>query len=355
MCLSTFAPLWQITNYSIYLYDIMKRLLLKCCLLLVSIYSTAQTDINQLQQTAKTFMRQGDYANAILVLNRGIQQDPNNMALSKDLALSYYFTKENDKALATIKPLLEKDDVDDQCFQIAGNIYKELDLLKDCEKLYKKGIKKFPQSGALYNDYGELLWAQRNNDAIKQWEKGIEQDPSYPRNYYSAARFYYLTTDKIWSILYGETFINMEPLGKNTIEIKDILLESYKKLFMNTNLEQDTKDMNDFEKAFLQSMNKQSSLATLGINTETLTMIRTRFILEWNNSNKARFPFKLFDYQQQLIQEGMFDAYDQWIFGSSENLPAYQNWTQVHKEEYIAFTNFQRGRAYKVPAGQHYK
>ena len=333
----------------------MKKIILHCCFLFASCYCIAQTDINQLHETAKTFMRQGDYPNAILVLNRGIQQDPKNMALAKDLAFSYYYNKDSKKALEIIKPLLDRDEVDDQCYQIAGDIYKDLVMLKECEKLYKKGIKKFPGSGALYSDYGELLWAQKNFEAIKQWEKGIELDPSYPRNYYNAARYYYLTTDRIWSILYGEIFINMEPLGRNTPELKDILLESYKKLFADANLEQNDKGKTDFEKAFLQSMNKQSAVASQGINTETLTMIRTRFILDWANNNQIKFPFKLFDYQQQLMQEGLFDAYDQWIFGSSENLPAFQNWTVTHNEEYNAFTNFQKGRTFKVPGGQHYK
>lgn len=333
----------------------MPKFLLYCCFSIASFYCSAQTDINQVKETARLFMRQGDYANSILVLNRGLQQDPDNIELAKDLALSYYFAKDNSKALETIKPLLEKDEADDQCFQIAGNIYKQLGMLKDCDKLYKKGIKKFPESGPLYNEYGELLWGQKDIEAIKQWEKGIERDPSYPRNYYNAAMYYYLTTDKIWSVLYGEIFINMEPLGRNTAEVKDMLLKSYKKLFANANLEEDNKDKSDFEKAFLQSMNKQSSVASGGVNTEALTMIRTRFILEWSNNNKIKFPYKLFDYQQQLIQEGIFEAYNQWIFGSTENLPAFQNWTLTHKEDYNAFTNFQKGRTFKVPPGQGYK
>ncbi|MEO7524391.1 MAG: hypothetical protein ABIT58_09875 [Ferruginibacter sp.] len=333
----------------------MKKILLNCCFLFVSFYCSAQTDINQLHETAKTFMRQGDYPNAILVLNRGMDQDPKNMAIAKDLALSYYFHKQSSKALEVIKPLLERNEVDDQCFQVAGSIYKDLGMLKEGDKLYKKGLKKFPGSGALYSDYGELLWAQNNIEAIKQWEKGIEVDPSYPRNYYNASRYYFLTPDKIWSLLYGEIFINMEPLGRNTPELKETLLESYKKLFMDANLEQDLKDKTNFEKAFLQSMNKQSSVASQGIHTGTLTMIRTRFILDWANNSQSKFPYKLFEYQQQLMREGLFDAYDQWIFGSSENLPAFQNWTITHKDEYNAFTNFQKGRTFKVPGGQYYK
>jgi tetratricopeptide (TPR) repeat protein len=328
--------------------------MLCCSFLLIACYGIAQPDINQLHETAKAFMRQGDYANAVLVLNRGLQQSPGNVPLAKDLALSYYYQKDNNKALTTIKPLLDKNEVDDQCFQIAGNIYKELDMLKDCEKLYKKGIKRFPVSGPIYNDYGELLWAKKDYSAIKQWEKGIETDPSFSRNYYNASKFYYLTRDKVWSILYGENFINMEPQGNLTAEIKEILLESYKKLFANSNIEEGNSNKSAFAKAFLQNMNRQSGIAAIGINTESLTMIRTRFILDWSASYKTKFPYKLFEYQEQLLREGFFDAYNQWLFGSAENLNNFQQWTINHKEDYTGFSNFQKGRIFKIPEGQGY-
>ena len=299
-------------------------------------------------------MKQGDYPNAILVLNHALQVDPKNIAIAKDLALNYYFQKEDNKALEIIKPLLEREDADDQCFQIAGNIYKELEMDKECEKTYKRGIKKFPESGGLYNDFGELLLAQRNVESIKQWEKGIEQDPAYSKNYYNAARYYFLTPDKVWSIIYSEIFINMEPLGSKTPEMKEMLLESYKKLFTDIDLEQNNKDKSNFAKAYLQSMNKQTSQASFGLNAETLTMIRTRFILDWCNGNSSKFPYHLFDYQRQLLQEGMFDAYNQWIFGPAQNLAVFQNWINTHSTEYNAFSNFQKGRIFKMPNGQYY-
>jgi hypothetical protein len=84
-------------------------------------------------------------------------------------------------------------------------------------------------------------------------------------------------------------------------------------------------------------------------------MIRTRFILDWFANYGNKFPFKLFDYQQQLIREGMFDAYNQWLFGTVENLPAYENWTKTHNEEYTNFTKFIKSRVFKMPAGQYYQ
>ena len=299
-------------------------------------------------------MRVGDHANAIIVLNRAIQLEPGNMQMSKDLALSYYFQRDNSNALKTINTVLDRDDADDQSYQIAGLIYKQGNMVKDAEKMYKKALKKFPNSGPLYNELGELQWQQQNFDAIKQWEKGIETDPSYSKNYYNAAKHYYLTTDKVWSLLYGEIFLNMEPLSAKAPEIKEMLLEGYKKLFSTATLDVNAKDNSAFLKAFLKNMNNQSSIVSAGINTETLSMLRTRFVLEWFNT--AGTPsFKLFAYQQQLLREGLFEAYNQWLFGSTQNLSAYQQWINTHASEYNEFMQFQKGRIFKIPNGEYYK
>src|ERR1700757_864848 len=136
--------------------------------LLVS-FSAASQDAQQLESTAKSFTLQGDFSNAILVLNRAIQMNPANADMKKDLAFNYYMQKDYDRALATIKPVIEGGDADDQAFQIAGFVYQALNLRKDCERLYKKGIERFPESGAMYNEYGQFLWTQGDQTAIKQW------------------------------------------------------------------------------------------------------------------------------------------------------------------------------------------
>jgi hypothetical protein len=316
----------------------------------------AQTQTTaQLLETARSFIKQGDYGNAILVLNRAKVQEPNNIPVTKDLAMSYYYQGDNTKALETINTVIDRDEIDDQTYQIAGLIYKRTDLQKDAEKMYRKAIKKFPESGPLYNELGELLWEQKNYDAIKQWEKGIETDPSYSKNYYNAAKYYYLTPDKVWSLLYGEIFINMEPLSNKTPEMKQILLNGYKKLFADPNVEKSITEKTPFVRAFAKEINEQSAIAADGINTETLIMIRTRFILNWFNGAGQKFKYRLFSYQQQLLREGLFDAYNQWIFGSAQNLTTFQNWVNTNNKTYDEFLNFQKGRIFKIPAGEYYK
>lgn len=331
----------------------MKKLFLSVAVVLVHLSLTAQ-DAAELHKTARVYMQQGDHSNAIIVLNRAVALQPGNTEISKDLALNYYFSKDYKKALDVLNPLLDKDHADDQCFQIAGDSYLALEQVKDAEKLYRRGIKKLPGSGVLYDELGKILWSQGDLSAIKQWEKGIESDPGFAGNYYNAAKYYYLSTDKVWSLLYGEVFLNMDPLNAYAPEMKNILLEGYKKLFTDANLEKHNPEKNSFVAAFLNSMNKQSSVASAGINTETLTMIRTRFILDWYASQANKFPHRLFDLQRQLLQDGLFDAYNQWLFAAAQNLPAYQNWINTHTKEYSELSRFQKNRVFRMGAGQYY-
>jgi Tfp pilus assembly protein PilF len=333
----------------------MKKILFAfaCCILSITVFAQ-QEEVEKLHQNAKVFMRQGDYANASLILVRALEQAPDNIEIGKDLAYDYYLQRENEKGLAVIKRFLEKENADDQTYQIAGTIYKALGDQKESEKVYKKGIKTFPKSGPLYNEYGELLWSSKDLNAIKVWEKGIEQDPSYANNYYNASKFYYASKDKIWSLIYGEIFINIESFTARTAEIKNLLLDGYKKLFADPDLMQDSKGKNKFELAFLSTMNKQNSVVIKGINAETLTMIRTRFILDWEKDYAHKFPLKLFEMQQELLEKGLFPVYNQWIFGASQNLAAYQNWIATHAEEYSAFNKYLTDRIFKIPSGQYY-
>ncbi len=316
--------------------------------------SAFSQDAKELHETAKTFLQQADYSNATLVLNKALQLEPKNIDIIKDLTLAYYFQKDYTKALEILKPIIETDEADDYCYQLAGDINLALNQFSDGEKMYKRGLKKFPNSGPLYNSWGELLWIQEDKTAIKKWEKGIEVDPTYSKNYYNTCKYYFSIKDNLWAILYGETFINLEPLNTRVAEVKSLLLESYKQLFISLETNK-KKEKDDFGGAVIQCLNNQSDIARQqGISPETLTMIRTRFILDWYNRYNEKYPFRLFGLQRQLLQEGMFEAYNQWIFGASQNLAAYQNWIHVHEKEYNEFTRFQRGRIFKIPTGQYY-
>ena len=328
--------------------------------LLFAVHTTQaqqEPDVKTVQETAKSYMKQGDYSNAVLVLNRALQNNTDNLELQKDLTFAYYLNRDYVHALEIAKKFPDRTDVDVQSFQLLGMIYKAIEEVKECDKMYKAALKKFPNSGTLYNEYGEMLWTKKDNsDAIKQWEKGIETDPGYSGNYYNATKYYAGTSDKVWTLIYGEIFVNLESYSKRTAEIKNMLLDGYKKLFADINLYKDQDTKNEFVKAFLDEWKLQAPfIGANGVTPETLSAVRTKFILDWFTKYAKPFPFRLYEYHQQLLKAGMFDAYNQWVFGTAGNLPVYENWTKTHQEEYNKFDYFQHNRVFKLPTGQYYQ
>ena len=85
------------------------------------------TDDKSPQEMARSYTRQGDYTNAILVLNNALQKDAQNLELLKDLGFNYYLNKDYTKGLNTVKPLLDRPDADVQTYQIVAMLYKGVD------------------------------------------------------------------------------------------------------------------------------------------------------------------------------------------------------------------------------------
>jgi tetratricopeptide (TPR) repeat protein len=327
---------------------------MKHLFLLFALFSAMAAVAQTAHETAYSFMRSGDHDNAILVLNKAIQAEPDNEQLLQDLTLAYYYKKDFAQARTYAKKLTDLDNIDVTSFQIAGTVHRALEEVKEAEKLYKKALKKYPQSGVLYSEYGEMLWGKNDDNAIKMWEKGIEMAPAYPGNYYHAATYYHYTKDKVWPLLYGEIFVNMEYLTERATEVKKLLLNGYKeKLFLDKSGEADKKT-SPFAKAVQETFQKQESLTGKGLTVETLTMIRTKFLLDWFAKYGEKYPFFLFDYQRQLVREGMFEAYNQWLFGPVENLASFDQWTKANGDTYKKFVAFQRNRVFKMPQGQYY-
>lgn len=326
------------------------------CLVFSNFFATGQQSVEQLRETAILFQKQEDFTNTLMILGKALEMEPQNLMILKDVALTYYLAGDFKRAAARIFPLTDRVDADVQVFQIAGNIFKASEDSRTCDKLYKKGLKKFPKSGALYSEYGDLKWSlEKPEEAIQQWEAGINSDPSHSGNYYHAAKFYFAAADKVRSIIYGEIFTNLESYSVRTSEIKILLIESYKRAFVSSESKQYyIKKTTEFEVKFLETLMKQSALASRGITSESLLIIRSRFMLDWFTANSNAFPHQLFDHLQYLMRDGMFEAYNQWLFGPAADVNAYQNWLKTHVAENKKFQQYQRNKLFRMPEGQDY-
>ncbi len=162
--------------------------------------------------------------------------------------------------------------------------------------------------------------------------------------------------NNLWGLIYGEIFLNMESFTARSTEVKNLLLDLYRKYYAGSpGKVADGKKGMQFYTAVTETLNKQQSQLSYGINPESLVLIRTRFILDWYAKYADKFPFRLFEHQRQLLQEGMFEAYNVWLFGPAANLKVYQTWQQYHQEELNSFLGFLRSKVFKIPDGQQYK
>jgi hypothetical protein len=306
---------------------------------------------SDLYKTAKNLMNEGDYENSSLVFNKVITNEPNNIAAQKDFAYLCYLKRDFAKSIELCKKLLNDTAVGEETYQLLGLNYKSIALYKECNSLYKTGLIKFPNSGVIYSELADLNIIEKNTkEAIKNWEKGIEVDPNYSNNYYNAALYYNNNNQLFWSVIYGEIFVNLESYTTRTAEIKETILDAYKKLLYLGDAGKNAK--NEFEKTVSKTLGNSSTSLTAA----ELTAIRTKFVLSWffDNQNE-RFPFRLFDQQRYFIREGMFDAYNQWLFGVAINPTQYKFWAELHSAETATFKAFQEGRVFKLIDGQYYK
>ncbi|MEO7210447.1 MAG: hypothetical protein ABIY35_05855 [Chitinophagaceae bacterium] len=327
-------------------------LLLAAGICFITAIAQPDQDAQTLHETARVFMKQGDYENAIFVLNKALVIAPDDIDILKDKAFVSYLKRDFAGAIETGKKITSSQSADVQSYQILGLAYKAIADYKSCEKMYKEALQKFPASGILYSEYGDMLnLDKRAGDAIKLWEKGIQIDPVQSSNYYYASQYYANNGNYFWSILYGENFVNIESLTQRTTEIKQVLYDDYKKMYAGNYLDEFLKKSTPFEKAVGEEFLKLNAITNYGITPESLIALRTRFILNWYPGKAKAFPYKLFDLQRTLLQEGFFTAYNYWLFSTEDNFKAF---TASNNESSITFQQYQRNVLFKPIKGQYY-
>ncbi len=86
----------------------------------------------------------------------------------------------------------------------------------------------------------------------------------------------------------------------------------------------------------------------------SLVSLRGQFIVDWFQGEAYKqFPFRLFDRERQLLKQGNFDAYNQWLFSSS-NEAAYNNWADNNADQMKAFENYHRNVIFKPSSHEYY-
>lgn len=336
-----------------------KKSLTTVGLILISLSSIGQIndpEAIRMKNNAQNDLEKGNFQNAILLYNQAIKLEPNDVSLRRDLAYAHYLNGSYDQGKAIIDEVIKTDFADEQTYQISAAIEAKLKNLNKAKTIINNGLKKYPQSALLHHDKGSLLLAEKKNkQAQTSFEDGINADPNFPSNYFALAKLLE-TTQPLWSLLYYEMFINLEPNTTKTAEAKSNLYKGYIQYFQKTS----NQNLPSFGTNIQAPKSTQlidvisyiidNNVAAIigGINTESLTMLRTRVILNWHLNYAITTPHSLLSYHDKLIRNGYFDAYNQWLFGANENSSKFSTWIKSNQQIYSQFEKFIKVNPYQV-------
>ncbi len=321
---------------------------------------SAQAQTNEEKAKAKAqeaikLVDDGKYPEGIKLLEEAQKLDSKNATYPYEIAYAYYIQKDYKKALKYLESLIKGKAVYENAFQLAGNSY---DLLGNKEKalaIYDEGLKHFPTSGSLHLERGTMALSNENyEEALAYYEKGIEVAPQFASNYYWAARIYCSSTEKVWGMIYGELFMNLERNSKRTGEISKLLYDTYKK---NINFTSDTTMSVSFSKQNqiniddlkggeiklpyglgVYEMTMMTSIVQeKQIDLASLNRIRSRFTENYFSKDiGTQYPNVLFEYQQQLLKAGQLEAYNYWLLGKGEET-TFSTWRTENKTKWESF------------------
>lgn len=299
---------------------------------------------------AAKLIDEGKFDESIAILKECEKTDPTDYAYPYEIALAYTHKKEYQNAVDQLEKIKNYAGIEADFYQLLGNNY---DYVKNPEKAiatYDEGLVKFPNAGRLYLEKGVIYESQEKYlEAISSYEKGIEVDPMYPSNYYRVTLLYLNSSDKLAGLLYGEIFVNLERTTKRTQKISELLYKTYKNgiQFKDNEIKVDlcqiiingNGDFKDLQLPFCAIYSKDLSLSLLNqkeITLKSLSEIRTAFIQNYFKDDFKKYPNVLLNYQKTLIDNGLFETYNQYLFqmGAPDEFTA---WNIDNKDKMAQF------------------
>lgn len=318
-------------------------------------------------RTAVDLMDNGKIDESIKLLEEAQKLDPDKFDYPYEMAYAYYMKQDYKGAIKILEKIVDHKDVSERLFQLLGNSYDNLGKTNKAFEAYDAGLKKFPNSGMIYLEKGNVYWVKKEyGKALPFYEKGIEVDPKFPSNYYRATLIYCSTTEEVWGMIYGEIFMNLERNSKRTAEISKLLYDTYKS---EIKLTSDTSFSVSFSKNGTINISDLQNPANLklpfgigvyeptlmfsiinekSINLNSLDRIRTNFVETYfKNGNDKKYPNILFDYQNKVLKAGHLEAYNHWILMKGDE-DAFEVWHSSNKEKWDSFVKWFTDNGLKV-------
>ncbi|NSL85974.1 tetratricopeptide repeat protein [Chitinophaga solisilvae] len=289
---------------------------------------------------ALAFMESGDPAQSVPLLQEAIRLDPGNEMYVYEMAAARYALQEYDKAITVLQPLTRQKPASPLVYVLLGHCYDDSGKRSKARETYDRALQLFPEAGNLYTERGMLeMQAKEYERALIYFETGILASPMHAANYYWASKLFCNSSEKVWGMIYGEVFLNLEKRNPSRIrEISKLLYLTYKS---DVHFPGDTAVTVDFSRGhdiagvlwsdapgeltpsfrtpystgIYQPFLLEALQGEKIISLPSLHRARTRFLSMYELREKQQEATPLFDYQLKVRAAGFLEAYNYWILG----------------------------------------
>lgn len=336
---------------------------------LTTVGAQAQTDwpspeIERVYREGREALSKGNARLAMSLFRQVTDLAPEVPEARRDLAQAMVIAGDPEGALQELEPLFKGRAADASVYRVGIQAYAAQKKPEAAQKLLREGLRRNPESGALYQELGTLEeTSNRTEEALAAYLDGIEREPNFYLNYFKAANIYVFSKKLIWAILYAETFLLYEHQTPRAADARNLLMAAYKRFFFptaaddrvnpgSTRIQSGT--AGSFEDAVVQTLRRQAPVVSDGVTTENLTMVRTRFLADWMTQYARTYPYTLFRYQDSMVREGIFEAYNQQLLGRAEKGSGFEAWNQMNPKAIPEFAAWAAQHRFRVAPGQFY-
>lgn len=309
-------------------------------------------ELKAMHANARASMARGNYKEAITTYKQLQALRTDDANILAELSQAYAKNGDIDQATVPLEKVGISNNLTDTGYVIVSQVFLAAKgQLRNANKFANWGLKKYPNSGILYEQQGNVYNSCGNTDAIAEWQTGMTKAPLYPGNYKQAAIFA-ANNGNIWPVIWGETYLAMAHDTTGDASFKELLYQCWKNYFEQLPNKQQTGTA--FDQYLANTLLQLTPVISDGISTETLTMIKVRFMLQWQKQQQYKVP--LFDWYDTLLKNGWFDIYNEWLYGGAENAAQYAAWTTFHKGDIERFAEWKEQHQLQPhPADSYYK
>ncbi|MBL6964198.1 MAG: tetratricopeptide repeat protein [Bacteroidetes bacterium] len=314
----------------------------------------------QLAEKGATKIRFDEFKEGIKLYKKALKKDKGNADYIYNISYGYYRLGKGKKAWKLIDPVLhENPDIKDY-HAFLSVLYESVG--KEYHIKSKEIITKGPSNAKEYAHEAMQLIASDPNKARLYLDHAIDLEPEKADYYYQAAKLYANTVERIWTLIYGEIFVNLERNTARTIEIKKLMFETWEKS-LTINSPNDIKvdvseekatyglekfDSDKFVVNFAQSYETTLEIGLYrlgdGLSISNMYFYYRDFINYWFRGKELEFPCFIFDWEKTISESDHLEAYIFWLF--KDSFPGeYNDWIKIFGKQMAAFENWLENNA----------